>query len=302
VFFLTAVRKRENGNAQERVVAHGMLHGELDVKDVDMKDHQVPLKTKLVFCIALIIVSHRFFASGIDDGLEQMRFYEKASLNKFFQYSTEYESLGYVLFFENKPACSIGCCNQQKDYKRVLCGWKVWKKYEHLFPHPNFIFCNEKVIHAEDCQMINLYIVNKKSLSKCISDNEFLFKRHLGENFSKENFIELIETTKDLDQAIANNELLRGIILGFGQESSNAFYMQNISLHPHTFASWTDTYCSVGDDQHCRIYSVGFMGNPQSEEVKSLLRVYRQERELIHKKFCCSKKKLKLVLEALCQS
>ena len=269
---------------------------------MDEKGRQVPLKIKLACYITLLIVGlQRLFASGVDDGLKQLWFYEKEALDEFFQYSIECESLGYVLFFGNKPACSIGCSNHQKGYREILRGWEIWEKYEHLFPHPNFIFCNTEILYSDDYQMVNLYVINKTNLLKCISDNESVFKKNFGESFSKEEFINFIEITKDLDLAIGNNEILRGIILGFGEESANAFYEQNISLYPSTLPPWTDTYCSVGDDLHCRIYSIGFMGNPHSDEVKRLLAIYREEREQIHKKFCCSRKKLRLVLETLCQ-
>lgn len=228
--------------------------------------------------------------------------FEKILMNKFFQYATECDSLGYVLFFENKPACSIGCSSLQKDYRKVLKGWKVWKKYEHLFEHPNFIFCNEKIFFSENVQIISLYIINKKNLSKCVDDNEIAFKHYLGENFSKENFIEKIENSKNLDLAIENKEILKGIVLGFGEESATAFHKQNSSKTPNYIPPWTDTYWGIGDDPTCQIYPVCFMGNPHSEEVKRLVAVYRQERKQIHKKYCFSRKKLKLVLEALCQS
>lgn len=250
----------------------------------------------------LIFTTQVLFASDIGNRLEQISYSEKNKMNCFFQYAIECDSLGYVLFFNNKPACSIGCSSLQKGFWKILKGWMIWKKYEHLFPHPNYIFCNENNYLSDGCQILSLYVINKQALLECVSENETIFKKNLGENFSKEIFLDLIEKSKNLDALIGNNEILRGIILGFGEESATAFYLQNSSLPPNTFPQLTETYCCVGGELDGRVYPVSFMGNPRSERVKSLVKTYRQEKDIIQQRYCPSRKKLQLTLEALARA
>lgn len=255
----------------------------------------------LCFCLSLTALA----LCGVEDGLRQISLSDRVNMNFFFDEAIKKDQAGHVLYFENKPACLTGPVlkDKNKSFKESLClkGWIAFKKHEHLFPHPNFIF-NENIYEKDNFKVLDIYIINKKSLEKCLSEHLSVFKEALGQEFSIEQFIAKLEESASLNFLLNKDEMLIGIILGYGSESSQAFKEIRTKC-TQTFAPPpTESYQRIvmQQPQGCKIGPVVFMGNPQSDQVKALVSVYEKELEEISKFYKQRKDRLKLILERLC--
>lgn len=256
---------------------------------------------RVIFMIIFLAFCQELFSDCVEEGLKRLSVEERIYLKYFFGDLVYYDSFGHVLWFENKPVCLIGLLNKGRtSYREQLPakGWKVWKKNEHLFPHPNFIFCEEIIAHNTDSWSI-ISIINKKSLLNCLTQHEQLFKEILGSNFSPASFIAEVEERKQLGPLIANDEALLGILLGFGKESSLAFKEQTESI---TVSEAPIEYqCVLGDrPKKCPMLPMGFVGDPESEEVKYLLESYSAELKNLWNMYR-GKDSLRLSLKKLCE-
>lgn len=124
----------------------------------------------------------------------------------------------------------------------------------------------------------------------------------MGAQFSSREFIVQLEEGQALPSLLKHDEMLMGIVLGYGKESATAFkekrsqYTQSVAPPP------TETYCRIDLDRPkgCKIHPVVFMGNPHSSEVQELTFLYEQELKEAWTAYSQAKNRLKIVLEALC--
>ncbi len=151
--------------------------------------------------------------------------------------------------------------------------------------------------------MIHIFLINKNSLANCLWRYQDVFKEILGESFAPEKFLLDLEKKKALLSLIRHDECLLGIILGYGHEAALAFKEQNMGLaEDNSYSSATELYQGIELEAPKRslIFPVGFMGNPQSEEVQNLRKKYEIELQELWVKYKRSRNTLKLVLENLC--
>lgn len=260
----------------------------------------------VVFAFFLLIGCKNLQAASVDEQLKHLSIGEKNCIKNFFATAIRLDQLGHVLFFSNKPACLTGLQLTGRKMpirnKAFLHGWKVWKKNEHLFSHPNFIFCAEISESDGPEKFFHIYIINKKTTLARLTEFEDCFKEILGEDFSKEIFMEKLEKTKQLSLLINNDDVLRGILLGFDKESTNAFKQRSVGELQKN-PDWKKHYQRINCEENGKhlVHPVVFMGDPETEEVKHLKTTYAFELEpiqMIYQK----KNLLKLVLQALTTS
>ncbi len=256
---------------------------------------------RLFLTIVFLTLCLGLHAESVEEKLKNLTLKERSYLKFFFNDLIYYDSFGHVLFYQNKPVCLIGLI--KKGYgsfreKLPYKGWEVWKNVEYLFPHPNFIFC-EEVINLNSSIVSVISIVNKKTTLNVVKKHENLFKEVLGQDFSPSNFIAQIENKKQLRALINDDEALLGILLGFGEESAKAFKEKEINGSRSSHSS--DYQCiEIKGPEKCRIYPIGFLGNPTSEEVKQLKDIYSYELKNLWALYR-GKNSLKITLEKLCQ-
>ena len=184
---------------------------------------------------------------------------------------------------------------------KIVQGWLAFKKHEKHFKHPNFILC-EKVVSFPDFYALHLYIINKRAIKKSFEEHNSLFKKILGNSFSPENYLEKLENGHDLSSLLQENDLLLGILLGYGKNSSKAFYERN-KKHPGEI-EWTKDYRPISGQKQpdVEIYPISFMGDPDSNESRSIIAAYDNELETIWKKYLEKNKDSSLFfLEAFCK-
>ncbi|NGX61204.1 MAG: hypothetical protein K940chlam9_00687 [Chlamydiae bacterium] len=235
---------------------------------------------------------------------------EQILLEELFSFFVKWDQLGHVLFFETKPVCLTGipfdcdfsltapCISKEplKFQERLKEGWITWKKYEPLFPHPNFLICEEirKVSKGEkQGTMVDVFFINKHSLLKTLKKNQHLFKQTLGASFTPTKFLEQIERDKTLRPHILYDEMLLGILLGYGHTSSWTYREKKLGhLNIPTM--------TVGKaEKGCELSPVSFMGNPAAKEAKILNCKYSLELKEIWNRYN-RKQFLEITLKQLC--
>jgi hypothetical protein len=256
-------------------------------------------------CVSLAYATV-IFGGVVEDGLSRISLKDQINMNFFFDEAIKKDQAAHVLFFQNKPACLTGPVlkGKNKNFKETLClkGWLAFKKNEHLFPHPNFLF-NENMYDSPNFKVLDIYIINKKSLKRCVTEHLSIFKETLGQEFSADQFISQLEKGVPINSLLNKDEMLIGLILGYGEESSKAFKGVRTKC-TQTFAPPpTESYQRIEIEQPrgCKIGPVIFMGNPKSSQVKTLVSVYEKELEEISKIYGDKKDSLKRVLEKLCE-
>ena len=265
-----------------------------------------------------MLLADPLLALNIDERLKEISFKERVYLNHFFYRYISMDQLGYVLFFNDKPTALtvIDVKRENVPYPAKLAdkGWEVWKKHEHLFPHPDFIFCEEK---QRNSKYFHLIVVNKKALLKALTEHEDrftevldgMFQAAFKEPFSPTLFIEKLENMKRIKPLILGDQALLGILMGYGEESSLAYkyrktesadvkkQRERIPAIPKKMLIHGKG--GVTNAKLFGIQSVVWSGNPESEEIQALAATYEKQcielRRMFRRKSC-----LKPVLEALC--
>ncbi len=267
---------------------------------------KLEMQNKLLLIFFCFPLMNCLFGGAIEERIKQLSLSDRAVMKIFFDEVIEKDQAGHVLFFSNKPVCLTGPVlkDTHKTFKDVLClrGWNAFKKNEHLLPHPNFIFSERIVKFGDNFKVLHIYVVNKQTLKKCLGEHIDLFRQTLGIKFTPELFITQLEEGRFLTSLLNNDEMLLGILLGYGKESSHAF-KKTRPLCTKTFAPLpTESYCRIDltRPKGCKISPVVFMGNPNSSEVRQLTSAYEDELEAIWIKYKQSGSPLKMVLERLC--
>jgi hypothetical protein len=96
-----------------------------------------------------------------------------------------------------------------------------WEKYHLLFPMPNYLLIKEPSVNCPN--VINVIFINKKKFIKKVNDHINVFTQNLDTNLTGESLLIEIEKTKRFASVIKNNEMLWGILLGYGVCNSELY-------------------------------------------------------------------------------
>lgn len=248
------------------------------------------------FLTSFLFLTSALFGNVVEEGIRHVSLHDRACMKAFFQHAIQHDQAAHVLYCDNKPACLIATVikHKNKPFNEVLClkGWRAFKKHEHLFPHPQFMF-SENIVEFDDAfKVLHVYIIKKESLEKCLEAHSDLFQTTLGPQFSTEQFIARLEQGEALHSLLQGNEMLLGVVLGFGRESSHAY------ISPKDNPQYGSVI--LKQPRGCSLEPVVFMGNSDSFEVQQLTTEYEKELEQIWHRYRNSKNHLKMILERLC--
>ncbi len=218
----------------------------------------------------------------VSENLKQLSLHERQCMKVFFEAMIAEDQGAHVLFFHNKPVCLTGPalkhCDRRFQDRLALKGWRAFRRHEHLFPHPNFIFSEELVESGKDFKVLNIYLINRSRLQRCLAEHRPLFQSTLGESFHAETFMAQLEAGESLPQLLNRSEVLLGVVLGYGEESAKAFAHHTPKIGAPRI---NESYCRIAltKPKRTKIQPVVFMGNPKSSEVQALASCYEQELE-----------------------
>jgi hypothetical protein len=271
---------------------------------------RIILRNKMthIFIFCLFLLTTPLFGGVVNEGLNQLSQGEKLLIKEFIKINLEWNQWAHVIFFDNKPSSlaaaflKIPGGSPHIQSSLWVEGFEIFKKYEHLFPHPNFIFHSEVSEEFEEgYQCIELYIINKRALAKCFDQHLPLFQEVLGKQCTFDWFILEWKNNRKFFDLIERNQILMGILLGYGKESSIAFKEHNEERLGWYFLR-TDVYGEASPEliKGCPFYPVAFMGHPESVEAKNLGALYNEELNLFWKN-CQHKDILRVFLEGICE-
>ncbi len=267
-----------------------------DALTVEQIDKQV-IKAFILF---FLLVPFCLSAEISEVGYKKCSFIDRYYMKSFFSKALKEEQAGHVLYFKTKPACIIVIILESRGKtirkeQRALKGWQAFKKNEAYLAHPNFIISEYLFQPADDLKVLHIHLINKESLKLCILEHHVHFEEILGPNFNYDVFISKLEKGTPLPNLLKQDELLMGLVLGFGYESSKK-YKEKLAI--------SEDYQGINfqTPENCVIVPIAFVGNPHSQEVQQLVSTYEKELGEIWEMHKTTKKPLKTVLERLCNN
>jgi len=262
---------------------------------------------QIIFFFHFLLLTTSLYGGLVSEGLRQIPERDIILMKEFVKLNFKWNQAAHVIFFHNKPSCLATAFikSPDKDFQNLLWvrGWETFKKHEHLFPHPNFLFMSHLWDEDEDgYQSLSLFILNKRALMKCFNSCKTIFQAVIGEHFCYEWFIAELEKGKNIEEIIKNDQVLLGILLGYGKESAKTFNDHQAKRLQHFFLR-EEIYCGNSPEapDKCDCFPVAFMGNPRSKEVQNILSEYKRELEIFWNMYQ-KKNPLVLFLEGICEN
>ena len=150
-------------------------------------------------------------------------------LEKFFDYLIHYTTIGYTLCGEKPvaietlpslakipPNYSVKILAEYEGYSILWKGLETWNQYSDRFPSEEFAF-----IFVEDFNTI--VFLNKKNTIDIVEQNLELFQKKLGAKFTSNDILLHICDDSRKQYIITSDQILLGILLGYGTNNSRAF-------------------------------------------------------------------------------
>lgn len=169
------------------------------------------------------------FSQDISNVLSSIPTEEKIVLKRLFYWMMRSDNLSYSLFGD-KPISLTGYFTVTPLGNFIMGGkggtlfwryWKIWEKYEKVFSIKNYLFIKEPSITVPD--VINIIFINKKEFINIVSQHLTVFKEKLGSNLTPETLLKEIEDTHKFASIIKNDEVLWGILLGYGLRNAKLY-------------------------------------------------------------------------------
>lgn len=209
---------------------------------------------------------------------------DREKIEFLFKFLIQRDTLGFVLFGENKCLTFTGIPLTHKEYflpykmdnglrfqRKLKESWNVWKRYESWFKHPNILIC-ENYQSIENEMHLQLFILDKRKLKTTLEKYADDFREVLGPDFTPAQFMAALEEKRKLRPLIKGDEKLLGILLGFGRHASTLF---RDCIDDETLDLPLE-YLGKRPPG-CLITPVSFRGYSASEETRLLLEAYKRE-------------------------
>jgi hypothetical protein len=275
--------------------------------------------------LLLIYQTDRDHSRHVSRALSKIPKEDKETLEAFF-FELYFSGGAYVLF-GNKPMSiclftelnysgktplkniiELSTCLHLQNIKANR-GWKVWKKYEYLFPSSQFA-----IIENKGPDYITIAIVNKRNFLKIVEDNMDIFREFLGIDITSKVLLRRCLASSDLIREVfQGHDVLLGIVLGYGRHNARLFSRKtkieeergspvvsslNTQMVPaNGFLSLEEEYQYINDllsffeerdlwECSCPILPLpGFVADPTHPETQQLKKQYREERKKIIEKY-----------------
>ncbi len=146
--------------------------------------------------------------------------------------------------------------------------WKIWEKYRNRFHIQNYLLLKEDSSNVNE-----IFFINKKSFLDTLINHLDIFEAILKKKISPQKFLADIEERQiSFYDSIQNNEILLGILLGYGKHNSFVFYQRQKILNKNCLNYYSNK------NQLLRINSLCFMVDDNHHETKSLKEKYQKLR------------------------
>lgn len=203
-------------------------------------------KTKIHVLLLILFILGMFFSFSyqkkkiiksknltITEILKEIPSKDRKSLEFFFKNFVVKDFFGYVLKGK-KPMCFSNFYNFSFDHSKksswlyflpqnykIKKGFDLWGKYKHLFPMKNYIIKNEPNPWYSKNELI--LFINKKRFVQIIENNIEIFQTILQKKIVPTDLLGEIEDNLLLKNILQGNEVLIGIVLGYGKDNAKIF-------------------------------------------------------------------------------
>src|SRR5262249_19654421 len=100
--------------------------------------------------------------------------------------------------------------------------WKIWEKYRDQFNIQNYLLLKENSLKVDE-----ILIINKRNFLDTVVNYLDVFETILKKKINPKEFLSEIEQCQvSFYDSIQNNEMLLGILLGYGKHNSFLFYQR----------------------------------------------------------------------------
>ena len=191
-------------------------------------------KISKILPVPLLLAVNLLFGSDVGEKLKTIPEPDREDIRLLF-HTILFKDHGVYTLFGDKPI-SVSGDFLVTPYENVLegmkCGgifwkqWQTWDKYKHLFPSRKYIFLREPNVlgDSESYEVDLIFIINKDEFIKTVDNHKSLFEAVLGKKIDARFLLESIEKGKiSLLRSIDNNEMLLGILLGYGKHNSSLY-------------------------------------------------------------------------------
>lgn len=161
---------------------------------------------------------------------------DRLALDSFFRLLVFRSTFGYVLYGD-KPMSMVSYVGSYssrfRDYGGVRYshlsvansilrdGWRVWKKYCHLFPAKNY-YIHE--FNRENSKFVSLLIINKTAFGNAIANHRSELIQRFGSQINAEKIFEQCLSSESLYGAdLEDDHYLLGILFGYGRHNAQLF-------------------------------------------------------------------------------
>jgi len=189
----------------------------------------------LTFLLGHLLIFTESFASDdhfqVQTKLSTISHEDESALHDFLFDLISTTECGYVLY-GNKPICFLGvippgvdCIGTVGHHKSVFItsGMKTWEKLQ--FPKESDNYILHMYNHAENHdEPTDVILINRSAFFNVVNANLILFQYVLGPDVTAEKLLkDLLDPSKDFISVLKNDDVLIGILLGFG--TNNALYV-----------------------------------------------------------------------------
>jgi hypothetical protein len=188
--------------------------------------------------------------------------------------------------------------------------WKIWEMYKEQFPSKHYLLLTENIFYRPIRAIV---LINKKAFVQKVDQHIDIFRKILGPHVTGEGLLLQIEKQQKFFSPIQNNQLLIGILLGYGVHNAKLFerrneiilfaldrdnpYQKRLPKRPFKPPEPAAAFSSLEEENeflklHLRPFSnyhyspiilksVNFMADPNHPETKALKEKYQELRSRI---------------------
>ncbi|NGX47819.1 MAG: hypothetical protein K1000chlam3_01204 [Chlamydiae bacterium] len=176
----------------------------------------------------------------------------------------------------------------KRHCRKLRAGWKTWEKYRHLFPTANFW------VERPECYpgSVSILLINEDQFNAVVNSHKKDFQEILNREIV--DGFQLLRDAKNrtlMHDVLKGDQVLMGIVLGYGRENSLLFLESCKTLIPAE-PVWGEDDCDEGPleipsemtltEFYLTQYSCPvFAGNPNSEESLTLKSDYLKTKEKV---------------------
>lgn len=181
-----------------------------------------------LFCVFLFLSTSLW--GGVKEDVrafvESLSQEQKTILKGFFRILVKDSFSGYVLFGD-KPMCIEACplttesgalCGIDEKIPFLIKGFELWQAFNISQYEKDYCFI---IFDVEEYGYRHLVCINRKVFIKVVNENLSLFRYVLGPTLTAEGLLkELIGTKEQFYQILKHDNVLLGILLGYGTQNA----------------------------------------------------------------------------------